>query len=564
MDTVVSEPPPGLYPGAVPREVGGVTFALYAPGKRSVSLIGAFNNWDRHADPLQVTAEGLWWTVKELPAGTYTYQFAVDVDAPEGETVICDPYARVLADDAAYDPPRAIVEVGRPAYVWQHDDWSRPDFADLTVMEIHVGDFTPAGTISGLSERLDYLRDLGVNAIELMPIFEYKGDFGWGYNPAYFFTVEKSYGTNDEMKRLVDEAHSHGIAVILDVVLAHTAHRHPFNKLYPYEQSPWYGPGIGEPNQFGFPTLDYTKGPTQDFSRDVQTYWLTEFHVDGFRYDYCHGIGCRDGLGVAHLVGTARAVRPDVYLIAEYSPEQPDAVSGCGSPGAWHVGVSYAVKALLCEGPCGDFDWDQFDGCLAMLDPWGCGYEHAWQMVNYLESHDEQRVVNDVEGCGFSPEQAHQKAALGLTLLFTMPGQPMLYHGEELGEGTPRRTNERNTLHWNALETALGRELHDHCQMLARLRRDHPALRAEGYTLDASYPWQRAAVYHRWNDAGDEIVVALNFSPAPQTIAVPFPRPDLWRDILGDQLLDVTEATAAVTLQPWNAAIYIKSANQQP
>jgi 1,4-alpha-glucan branching enzyme len=135
-----------------------------------------------------------------------------------------------------------------------------------------------------------------------MPVFEFKGDLGWGYNPAYFFTVEKSYGEPDDLRELIDQAHARGIGVILDLVLAHTAHRHPFNKLYPYDQSPWYGAGCGEQNQFGFPTLDYQKGPTEDFSRDVQRYWLHEFHADGFRYDYCHGIGCCGELGMPFLI----------------------------------------------------------------------------------------------------------------------------------------------------------------------------------------------------------------------------------------------------------------------
>jgi 1,4-alpha-glucan branching enzyme len=125
------------------------------------------------------------------------------------------------------------VEVGRPPFAWKHADWISPPFEDLIIYEMHVGDFTPEGNFQGVLRQLDYLRDLGINALELMPIFKFKGDLAWGYDPAYFFTVEKSYGTADEFRTLIDEAHARGIAIILDLVLAHTAHRHPFNQLYP-------------------------------------------------------------------------------------------------------------------------------------------------------------------------------------------------------------------------------------------------------------------------------------------------------------------------------------------
>jgi 1,4-alpha-glucan branching enzyme len=545
--------PAGLFPGAVDHGGGRVTFALYAPGKQAVSLIGDFNQWDRGADPLQATPEGLWWIEKHFEPGSHTYQFAID----GGEIIICDPYARALAEDSEYDPPRALVEVDSQPFAWQHDDWARPDFSDLILYEIHVGDFMPEGSFDGVTSRLDYLKELGVNCIELMPIFEFKGDLGWGYDPAYFFTVEKSYGTPDELRELVDAAHSRGIGVVLDLVLAHTAHRHPFNKLYPYEQSPWYGVGCGETNQFGFPMLDYTKGPTQAFARDVQHYWLNEFHVDGFRYDYCWGIGCCDGMGMPHLINTVREVRPDVYLIGEYSPENPEDATACGLDGAWHVALGYGMKALMVEGGCGDFNWDDLARCANLLNPWEQGYVHASQMINYLESHDEMRVMHDLQGDGFDPQAAYARAGLGAVVLMTMPGEPMLYHGQEWGEATPRLTNERNTLHWELRDQGDGRMLLARYQMLARLRQAHSALRGETFSLDALYPEQKSFVYHRWNDAGDEVVVAVNFSPDAQTVRIPFPQAGRWCDVLSDQEVEA-QGEYDVEMPASSGAVYVK------
>lgn len=523
-------------PGAAHHGQGRVTFALYAPGKQSVHLVGEFNGWDRTADPMTATAEGMWWIEKQFEPGAHTYQFFVD-----GEILICDPYARLLAEEVEFDPPRAIVEVGRQPFAWHHDAWPRPPFQDLIIYELHVGNFSPEGTLQGVIDRIGYLKDLGINAIELMPIFEFCGnEYNWGYNPAYFFTVEKSYGSPDDLRRLVDEAHGQGIAIILDIVLAHTARVHPFNRLYLYEESPWYGPGIGELNQFGFPMLDYTKPATQAFVHDVQHFWLHEFHIDGLRYDYVHGIGFREELGLPYLVKTAREARPDVYLIAEYSPEDPATTNTSGVDGAWHVAGSYALKALLGEGEFTGFHSDDFVRCAGILNPWEQGYAHAAKMVNFLESHDEERVIPDLLAAGLDETAARFKSGLGASVLFTMPGEPMLYQGQEWGEATGRIL-EPNPLHWELLETEGGRGLFEHYRRLCWLRRERPALRAEGYALDALYPEQKSLVYHRWNDEGDEVVVAVNFSPVAQNLTIPFPRPGRWREWLRDEVIEVQE-----------------------
>lgn len=550
-----------LRPGATHHGEGWITFALFAPGKQSVSLMGEFNNWDRHSDLLQPTDEGLWWIKKQFEPGGHTYQFVVD-----GDIVICDPYATLLAEGAEQGPPRAVVEVGRVPYRWRHETWSGPAFNDLIIYELHVGDFSPEGNFQGLIDRLDYLQDLGINAIELMPVFEFAGtEYVWGYNPAYFFAVEKSYGQPDDLRRLIDEAHDRNIAVILDLVLAHTAQRHPFNEMYLYEESPWYGPGLGELNQFGFPMLDYTKEAAQAFARDVQAYWLQEFRVDGFRYDYLNGIGYKDDQGIPFLVRSAREVRPAVHLIGEFSPENPGAVAAADLSGAWHVMASYALKALLREGEFNGVHWDDFAGALMVLDPWQRGYQAAANVINYMESHDEERVMTDIQEAGLEEDRARHKSALGASVLFTMPGQPMLYHGQEWGEAT-RRTLDPNPIDWGRLETEGGRGLFEHYCRLAHLRQAHPALRSENYSLDALDSERKTVVYHRWNDEGDEVVVAVNFSPVKQGLEIPFPRSGRWQEVLSGHIVDVSPAGGETEaaglfyeLESSTAAIFIRS-----
>ena len=189
------------FPGAVDNE-GHVTFTLFAPGKQSVHLIGDFNDWDHQADPLHQLDDGLWTTARDLPRGSFAYQFLID-----GQLVICDPYARYIEQDPGDRPRKAMVKPREDDYHWHHDQWDRPPFANLLINEVHIADFTPQRTFREAVDRLDYLRDLGVNAIELMPVFGVHDHGGWGYTPSFLFAPNEDYGTPNELRWLIDEAH---------------------------------------------------------------------------------------------------------------------------------------------------------------------------------------------------------------------------------------------------------------------------------------------------------------------------------------------------------------------
>jgi 1,4-alpha-glucan branching enzyme len=167
----VAPAPEHIQHGAHDRGDGVVTFALWAPWKKSVHLIGDFNRWDMAADPLAVDQSGLWWIEKRLEPGPHVYQFVID-----GETVVGDPYARALRWAEGSPQPHALVEVGARPYAWGDDGFGIKPLNQLVIYELHVGDFSPAGTIASVIERLDHMAGLGVDAIELMPIQEFPGD----------------------------------------------------------------------------------------------------------------------------------------------------------------------------------------------------------------------------------------------------------------------------------------------------------------------------------------------------------------------------------------------------
>lgn len=549
--------PDGLALGAADRGNGQVTFALFAPGKQSVHLIGDFNDWKASADPLQQYNGGVWWCAKALTAGPHEYQFIIDQ-----ETVICDPYARALHWIKGSRTPRAVIEAGKEAYRWAHDDWVRPDLRDLIIYEIMVRDFTPEGNLRGVMGRLDYLKDLGVNAIELMPVMEFHNDNRWGYDPLYFFSVENRYGSADDLRALVDEAHQHGIAVILDLVVAHTDPDHPFMQLYPWDQSPWYGRGFGERNQFGFPTLDYSKPETERFMNDVQQYWIREFHVDGLRYDYLQGVGVADGKGVPSLVRSARAARDDVYLIGEYSPEKPEEACGSGLDAAWHVYIGYVLKSLLRRKPFIGYKFKAVGPlgiaeAVKAVNPRECGYARAPNAVNYIESHDEFRLTFSIcQVFGRSVKAVLGKSALGASVLLTIPGEPMLFHGQEWGEAS-RRTLKLNPIHWESLSKPENRKLHEHYRKLCWLRRNHPSLRSDNLAIETADVRRELLVYRRWDETGDQVLVAANFSPDPHDAELEFASNGTWRDIIGDTIIRA-EGRFRMKISPITAMIFVR------
>lgn len=543
----VKETPDGLVLGTQDQGNGRVTFALYAPGKQHIFLVGDFNGWQRDADPLFVTDQGVWWIAKQLDPGTYHYKFVVD------ETEIADPYAQRLSQDGT---PQIVV--GAESYAWGDAGWDRPPFNDLIIYELHVGDFNAPYTFASVVEKLPYLRDLGINAIELMPVFGFAGKPGWGYDPLFFFAPEQNYGTPEDLKALIDQAHQHGIAIILDVVFAHTSADHPFNKIYSYDQSPWYGDNdMSEPNQFGFPKLDHHKPPTKAFVRDVQNHWINEYHIDGFRYDYTLGIGYNMQDGVSYLTYAARETMPNLYLIAEESPENPGMVAQTELDAAWHVRFNYMTKALLREGHYFNWDWNNGRQWLQVLDARKQGYTSPLQMVNYFESHDESRAI--AEACsvaGRMEEGARHKSALAATWLLTAPGVPMLYHGQEWGEATDKKP-EHNPLHWEALDSDAGLGLKTHYATLIGTRRDHPALRNTNIAIDHCSEEHKTLAFHRWNDEGDEVAVALNFSSVDQRIAVAFPSAGHWRDVVSGDECDA-DGVCAIWLGPSQGKVFVK------
>jgi malto-oligosyltrehalose trehalohydrolase len=523
----VAPAPPNTPHGAHDRGDGVVTFALWAPWKTSVHLIGDFNGWDLQADPLAVDQSGLWWIEKRLDPGTHAYQFVID-----GETTIGDPYARDLRWAEGSPQPHALIEIGGSPYEWGDAGFGIKPLNQLVIYELHVGDFSPEGTFDGVTARLDHIVGLGVDAIELMPIQEFPGDRSWGYNPAYFFAPEGAYGSAADLKRLIDAAHQRGIGVILDMVFNHTANDSPVNMLYQYDQNPYLST---DGNPWGFPDFNLWSDATKRLIKDIQDYWLTEFHVDGFRYDYVEGMRYDGVGGMSFIAWAARQTKSHAYLIAEDIVADPAAVvRDTEIDASWHWPFVKVVRAQLREGEYEGNQYGDLDALLRVLTFGGDGYQDNAQPINYLESHDEERVIHEImTNPAIDEAGAVQKSRLGAIMLFTAQGVPMLYHGQEFGAQSPK-TIEINKIPWDHLESEAGRSLYGHYASLAYLRHTQAALQSNNFEPLLADHERKLLAYHRWSDDGGNIVVALNLAPESQRATIDFPRAGRWHEWLHD------------------------------
>lgn len=305
----VAEPPAGTRDGITYLGPDRVRLSLFAPKKDFVYVIGEFNNWTPGAGYLmhrRPDGQGFWLEISNLPPGQeVTYQYLVD-----GSLAVADPYAAKVLDpdhdrflQASYPglkpyPARAtgivsVLQTAQPAYAWQVRDFKRPDARNLVVYELLLRDFVATRQYKTLADTLSYLKRLGVNAIELMPVTEFSGNDSWGYNPIFYLAPDKAYGPADDLKAFIDQCHAQGIAVILDMVLNQADYEFPYVKMYwdgskPAADNPFFNPQATHPFSVFF-DFNHESAATQTLVQRVNRYWLEEFKVDGFRFDLSKG-----------------------------------------------------------------------------------------------------------------------------------------------------------------------------------------------------------------------------------------------------------------------------------
>lgn len=461
--------PAGREDGITILSPNKVHLQLRAPGKTWAFVLGDFNNWQLDSTYLMTPStdgQTFWIEIDNLdPQTKYRFQYYV---GPEG-IKIADPYSELILDpwndqsiDQATYPNRptypsnqsgfvSVFQTGKVGYAWDNSiNYQRPDSRDLVIYELLIRDFDERHTFQSVIDRLDYLEELNINALQLMPVMEFEGNESWGYNPSHMLATDKYYGPEEDLKRLIEECHRRGIAVIMDITLNHQFGQSPLCRLYwddvnnrPAANSPWFNPIPKHPYNVGY-DMNHESSHTQYFSKRVFDYWLKEFRVDGFRVDLSKGFTQTDNLNSvagwnaydqgrinrlndygAHVWNTT----PGAYMILEHFSENAEesALSNNGFMLWGDMNYSYNQTVL-------GFGSD-LSGTLASNRGW-------WgkNLIAYMESHDEERIAYEAKEYGHSYNGYNvrdlatyaDRNAMGAVLLLSTPGPKMMWQFGEL------------------------------------------------------------------------------------------------------------------------------------
>ncbi len=542
-----------------------VEFSLFAPYNAEASLIGTFSDW--HDVPMTKGDDGVFRAEVELADGEYEYKFRVRSKSwfLEEDTWVdvVDPYATAVLDTEQANGVVCVQNGARvtDSYVWQHDDVPLPPDHSLVIYELHVGDFSGEGDLAGRGRfedvvaKLDYLSDLGVNAVELMPVEEYPGDHSWGYNPRYFFAPESSYGSSADLKALVDACHARGVRVIKDGVYNHSEASSPLTQI---DHDYWYHHAPRDLENNWGPEFDYEHYdekldtyPARKFVGDAVRYWTSEYHLDGLRFDAARQMANFDFMYWVTREAKRVAGGKPFYTVAEHIPETPD-VTGVDGPmdACWHDSFYHTLKAVM-RGE--EVDFERLKDA---LDAKRTGFPGATNVVNYLSNHDHNHVMADLGDAGILGEEAFKRVKLGAALLMTAVGVPLVWMGDEFGESTPTST-EQNKLDWTLLGNSANRSLRETFKGLINLRTSNGALFTANIDFFHEDPDRGVLAYVRW-DEGSRVTVVANLSGdfhGDYTVPA-FPAQGTLHEWLGDY--DVTvEGDATLDLPPYEAKVFV-------
>jgi maltooligosyltrehalose trehalohydrolase len=400
--------------------------AVWAPHPDVVELVVADGSHPMEDRPLG------WWQARiDVPAGA-AYRFRLDgTDLP-------DPRSR-WQPEGVHGPSRAVDPA---AFAWHDGGWHTPDLADAVLYELHVGTFSPEGTFEGAIGRLDHVLDLGATAIELMPVAEFAGDRGWGYDGVDLFAPHHAYGGPEGLQRLVDACHARGLAVVLDAVYNHLGpegnYLAPFGPYFSERHRTAWGPAVN---------FDGPGSPgVRDFVAENAIAWLRDYHLDGLRLDAVHAIVDDSPQHVLAELRerVAREVGPDRWLIAETDRLDPRLTGRYGLHAQWCDDVHHALHALLTGERGGYYaDFGSADVLARALrtghvrEPYSDEPAPAdgRRFVTYVQNHDQ--VGNRARGDRLTDVVPAGRARMAAALVLLGPFVPLLFMGEEWAASTP-------------------------------------------------------------------------------------------------------------------------------
>lgn len=575
-----------------------VTLCLYAPQKEYVFAIGDFSNWQVDAQyQMKVTPDGnrYWVTLTGLtPKQQYVFQYLINggirIGDPYSEQV-STPYDHYISSSTypnlmPYPEGKttgiaSVLETDQTPYPWKTTNFTPPKREDLVIYELWVNDFTEQGDFQGIIDTLGYLKRLGVNAIELMPVSEFEGNISWGYNPNYYFAVDKAYGPRNTYKAFIDSCHANGIAVIMDIVLNHAYGSCPLAMMYwnaaknePAANNPWFNQTSPNPDYSWGNDFNYDSPQTVKFVDSVTNYWLTEYKIDGYRFDFAKGFTNTPGDGYAydqsrinhleHIYDHIKTFHPNAYDILELftAPSEEKVLTNYGMSVWNNLNSQYAQNTM---GFSSDAD-------LSGISWKNNGFSNAASMVSYMESHDEERLMYKNETYGNSsgsynvkniPTGLERMEAAG-AFFFTVPGPKMIWMFGELGydysinycaNGTLNNNcrTDPKPIKWDYYNDMDRRHLYDVWSSLIKLRKEYPTV---FNTTDFNMNVGGLLKTIHLNSSTMDVTVLGNFDVTASLITPNFQKTGRWYEYFTGDSIEVTNTSNPITLQPGQYRLY--------
>ncbi len=604
------------------------TLVLTAPGKDFIYVAGSFNNWQpnhTYAMKKDPNSDKFWLEINGLsPLHTYTYQYWVVDETPIQDSPqlvkTADPFSTLVLSpfDDPYIPANSypnlpaypneqerevtVLQTAQPAYIWHDTNFTRPKKEDLAIYEVLIRDFDADRNFQDLINKVNYFKNLHVNAIELLPIMEFEGNEGWGYNPAFHMALDKFYGTQKKLQELVDVYHQNGIAVILDIALNHAFGRNPMERMWmldadsdgwgpPSSENPYFNQTPRHAYNVGY-DFNHSSSLTQYYTERVLRHWIEVFHIDGFRWDLTKGFtqNCtasdqtctnayqQDRVDILkHYADVTWNIDPESYIIFEH----------LGNAQEEQTWANYRLnegKGIMLWGRVNDpyNELTMAQGGNKNFET--MGYEaHGFngkRLVGYFESHDEERIMYNNLQYGNNSNPNHDVRNLN-TALFRMralgaislliPGPKMIWHFGDLGMEQSINTCTDGSVdpncrlaskpqpQWtnNWLGEISRNQIYNDWARMLQLKVNEPVFEGN-YDINSGSLKPRIYI---WNDnlpanTLKNVVIISNFDVTPQNITPYFPYTGTWYNLMDNSSLNVSNTTASINLQPGEYKIY--------
>lgn len=587
-DTVViKDLPVGMRDGINIVNDSTVCFVLFAPEKDNVFLIGDFTAWElRNEYQMFKDGERFWISVSSIEKEKeYIFQYIID-----GDIIIADPYSEKISDpehdaeisysiypdlisypDGKTTEIASVFAIRNDDYSWQNTDFVPEVKDNLIIYELLIRDFTEEGSIRAAISKLDYLKDLGINAVELMPFNEFEGNDSWGYNPSFYFAPDKAYGTINDYKEFIDECHKRGIAVIMDMVLNHSYGKSPLVRMYfkngkPSSSNPWYNENHNFENvdaHWGY-DFNHESMYTKALVDSICSYWMTNYKIDGFRFDFTkgfsntwHSLEGSDVWGsdydddririLKRIYEEIRKRKANAIIIFEHLATNSEEKELAGNNILLWGNMNYNFsQASMGYEEDSDLTWASYKF-------------RGWNMPNlitYMESHDEERLMYRNINFGRSTPDydikelntALERQELANILFLAIPGPKMIWQFGEIGYDYSIDYNGRlgkKPVKWDYFNIPERRKLYQTIKAMNYLRSKEQAFNSTNFELNVSSYTKQVQI----KGSEYDVCVVGNFNVQSVVVSPMYTKLGMWYEYFSGDSINISTVGETIHLK---------------